>query len=78
MKNPVCLLAGFLLLAHCAPQKSEPGQTERPNILLILADDLGYGDLGCYAFTVYFSVLRGDVDAFSYGPSARGSSPAIT
>ena len=41
---PVTLCAS-LALASCAHQKKE---TPLPNIVFILADDLGYGDLSCY------------------------------
>lgn len=48
MKSSVILfvlLCSFCLIANGLPAAPDPA---RPNIVLILADDIGYGDLSCY------------------------------
>jgi arylsulfatase A len=48
----------------CSVGESAKATAEQPNIILIMADDLGYGDIGCYSST---KIRTPNIDALARG-----------
>ena len=46
-------LSAAVILAAPALAASQPPNTKRPNIIIIMADDMGFSDLGCYGGEVH-------------------------
>ena len=45
------ILCGLLITLSGTVRGAEPSKTSKPNIVYIMADDLGYAELGCYGQT---------------------------
>ena len=66
MKANFVLLAALLLVPLAAMHAADKSQS-RPNVIVILADDLGYGDLACYGSKINATP---NIDALAKGACA--------
>ena len=68
---PICLRLLFILLFSLATT----ALADKPNVVIILADDLGYGDVSCYGGSIRTSAIdamaqRGMRFTHAYAPAA--------
>ena len=53
MKSTILSLLTLLVLNSCNQKNSSTEKNQKPNVLFILVDDLGYKDLSCTGSTFY-------------------------
>ncbi|MHC4876590.1 MAG: sulfatase-like hydrolase/transferase [Planctomycetota bacterium] len=58
----ICLCLSLAQSVTTAATDDQPAQSKRPNIVIVLADDLGYGDLGCYGHS---KIKTPNIDRFA-------------
>lgn len=62
-KGFTAIVLGWLVMMGLASCRMSPQTKERPNIVLILGDDMGFSDLGCYGS----SISTPNLDSLAYG-----------
>lgn len=58
-KIAVAVFAIFTLVSCKKNQENNDSISEKPNVLLIVADDLGFSDIGCYGGNISTPVIDG-------------------